>query len=200
MHLNSLLLIEKYGAEYFKPGLKILEIGPDTHPSTIQKKFGTGLLWHTIDIFKDDRLTYSAETEYKFPIVSGEYDIVISVNVIEHVKRIWKWVPELARVTKKGGYVITVNPVSWGYHEDPVDCWRIYPEGMKALYDDAGINMVHSTSESLESLYLYKKPYNKFKMWPGGTMTKNSIMQRLKLALGYPVTVATDTITIGQKS
>lgn len=37
-------------------------------------------------------------------------------------------------------------------------------------------------------------------MRPGGTMSKNSIMQRLKLALGYPVAVATDTITISQKS
>jgi hypothetical protein len=46
--------------------------------------------------------------------------------------------------------VITINPVSWHYHEAPVDCWRIYPEGMKALADDAGLEVLLSTWESVE--------------------------------------------------
>lgn len=199
MHLNSKLLIQKYGIEYFKDGMKILEIGPDNIPSSIQQLIRNNVTCDTLNIFDDKRLTYPNSFEYSFPISDNIYDIVISANVIEHVKKIWKWIPELARVTKKGGYVITVNPVSWGYHEDPVDCWRIYPEGMKALYDDADIKVVFSTTESLESLHLYKKPYNKFKMWPGGTMAKNSLT-KLKIAIGYPVSVAIDTITIGQKS
>jgi hypothetical protein len=33
------------------------------------------------------------------------------------------------------GMSSSVNPVSWVFHEAPVDCWRIYPEGMKALLE-----------------------------------------------------------------
>src|SRR5665647_234752 len=163
MHLNSKLLIQKYARSYFKPGYKILEIGPDQFPSTIQNLAGDGLTWHTLNIFNDPRLTYPSSPEYNFPIGDKEYDVVISANVIEHVKSIWKWMPELARIAKIGGQVITVNPVSWGYHEDPVDCWRIYPEGMKALYREAGLKVEVSVAENLESMNLYNKPFNKLK-------------------------------------
>ena len=36
-------------------------------------------------------------------------------------------------IISPNGYIITINPVSWKYHEAPVDCWRIYPEGMKTI-------------------------------------------------------------------
>lgn len=200
MHLNSRLLIEKYAKPYFKTGLKILEIGPDNIPSTIQGVINEeSLTWHTLNIFDDERLTFPSSPEYEFPIKDGEYDIVISANVIEHVKRIWTWLPELARVTKNGGHVITINPVSWGYHEDPVDCWRIYPEGMKALYADAGLNVDMSIAENLESMHLYNKPFNSLKMWPGSSMNSKKIPEQIKIAIGYPVTAAIDTITIGTK-
>ena len=57
---------------------------------------------------------------------------------------------EVARVCKAGGIVITINPVSWPYHEAPIDCWRAYPEGMKALYEDSKLEVIFSGWESLE--------------------------------------------------
>jgi hypothetical protein len=77
---------------------------------------------------------------------------VLSGNVIEHVRKIWVWIKEVARATKVGGLVITINPCSWPYHEIPVDCWRAYPEGMRALYDEARLEVLYLTWESLESV------------------------------------------------
>ena len=199
MHLNSKLLVENYVKPLIAQNLKILEIGPDKFPTSIQEIFGEGHEWHTLNIFNDQRLTYPNSDEYNFPIADNTYDMVISVNVIEHVRKIWKWLPELARVTKSGGYVVTVNPVSWGYHEDPVDCWRIYPEGMKALCEDAGLKVIQSVAENLESQYYYKLPFNKLKMWPGSTMHPPSMVNKLKLKIGYPLVAAIDTITIAEK-
>ncbi|HET9058236.1 MAG TPA: methyltransferase domain-containing protein [Chitinophagaceae bacterium] len=199
MHLNSKLLIEKYARPLAKEKSKILEIGPDKFPSTIQNIFGSDHEWHTLNIFNDNRLTFPKSNEYNFPIADSSYNMVISANVIEHVRKIWKWMPELARVVKPGGYVITVNPVSWGYHEDPVDCWRIYPEGMRALCEEAGLKVLHSSFENLESEFYYKRSFNKLKMWPGSTMHKPSLLNKLKLAIGYPIIVSVDTITIAQK-
>lgn len=200
MHLNSKLLIQKYGLPYFKDDLKILEIGPDDIPSGIQQLVPYNVTWHTLNIFDDKRLTYPNSSEYAFPIDDNTYDIVISANVIEHVKKIWKWIPELSRVTKKNGIVITVNPVSWLYHEDPVDCWRIYPEGMKTLYEEGGLKVELSKFENLESPALLNRPYKISKMWPGVTLDKMTFIKKLKILLGYPVMASLDTISIGRKS
>jgi SAM-dependent methyltransferase len=199
MHLNSKLLIQKYGIPYFKDNMTELEIGPDNFPSAIQQLISNNVTWHTLNIFDDQRLTYPNSPEYSFPIEDNTYDIVISANVIEHVKKIWKWVPELTRVTKPGGFIIIVNPVSWNYHEDPVDCWRIYPEGMKALFEESGLEVELSKFENLESKQLLNRPYNASKMWPGVTLEKMSFIKKIKLFMGYPVMAALDTISIGKK-
>jgi len=199
MHLNSKLLIQKYGLPYFKKGSKVLEIGPDKFPSTVQEMMGQKVEWHTLNIFNDERLTFPKSDEYSFPIQDNTYDIVISANVIEHVRKPWIWLPELVRVTKPGGTVITVNPVSWVYHEDPVDCWRIYPEGMKSLYEDSKLSIDVCLYENLETEYLLNKRYNSSKFWPGITMDNLNWFKKLKIFIGYPVMAALDTITIGKK-
>jgi SAM-dependent methyltransferase len=197
MHKNSELLFQKYAREYFRSGIKVLEIGPEVIPSTYQKTVGDdSILWHTLDLANKPSLTYRASSEYEFPVEPESYDVVLSGQVIEHVRKIWRWLPELARVCKKGGLVITINPVSWPYHEGPVDCWRMYPEGMQALYDDASLEVKLSRWESLEAIG-YRRHI------PGRSAEWQSL--RLRLAykvlgrLGFPVECAYDTITIGEK-
>jgi SAM-dependent methyltransferase len=152
MHLNSRLLFKKYAKSLFTTGMRVLEIGPDRNPSTFQKIVGVGRTeWETVDICPREALTYVARDEYHFPVADESYDIVLSGNVIEHVRKVWLWVGELARICKKGGHIVTINPVSWPYHEAPVDCWRIYPDGMKALYEEAGVQMEFAKHESLSS-------------------------------------------------
>jgi SAM-dependent methyltransferase len=151
MHRNSLLLFDRYARSRFKDGMRVLEIGPDRYPSTYSKLVGnSSITWETVDIISSHGLTHLAKSEYEFPVNCDSYDIVLSGQVIEHVRRIWVWVKELARVCKIGGQVITINPVNWPYHEHPVDCWRIYPEGMKALYEEAGLDLQFCRAESLE--------------------------------------------------
>ena len=134
-----------------------------------------------------NKLTYTAKSEYEFPIADESFDIVVSGQVIEHVRKIWVWIKEVARVCRTGGYVITINPVNWEFHEAPIDCWRMYPEGMKALYDEAGLQMEIATFEALEprlysTFYLLKQAF------------RPMLGRRLKIA---PATI--DTISIGVK-
>ena len=179
------------------PSMRVLEIGPDAYPSTYQKVVGDpSIVWETLDMHADPRLTWHAESEYRFPVPDDTYDIVLSGQVIEHVKRIWVWMKELARVCKPGGEVLTINPVSWPYHRAPVDCWRIYPEGMRALYEEAGIEVVFSTWNSLETPFIRKRI-------PGRSLdyrkkTSQVVYGFLGL-IGFPVECAYDTITIGRK-
>ena len=179
----------------------MLEIGPDGFPSAYRKSVeaanGRALAWDTLDLFRDERLTFVAPTEYSFPIESGTYDVVLSGQVIEHVRKPWVWMREVARVCKTGGLVITINPVSWPYHEAPIDCWRVFPGGVRALYEDAVLDVLVFEWGSLE--------LEGFKRYvPGASAEaygrRRRLVNRLLGRLGLPVERAYDTVTVGRKS
>jgi hypothetical protein len=197
MHTNSRLLFEKYAKSHIGRNRKVLEIGPDGVPSTYMRlSEELSPVWHTLDITSNPHLTYPNSPEYSFAIPDEAYDVVISAQVIEHVRRPWTWLREVARVTRLGGLVITINPVSWTYHEAPIDCWRIYPDGMRALYEDAALTVLLSRWESLETPQFKRRS-------PGVSLEHQSprkrAITRLLGRLGYPVEAAYDTITIGRK-
>jgi SAM-dependent methyltransferase len=160
MHENSLRIFNKYARARFRPGMRVLEIGPRI-PSEFQEAVADpSIHWETIDIYRSEKLTYVAEDMYAFPIPDQTYDLVFSANVIEHVRAPWRWMPEVVRVCKIGGTVITINPVNWGFHQFPVDCWRVYPDGMRALYEENGLEPEVLEFGSFESAR------NRFN-WPG---------------------------------
>jgi SAM-dependent methyltransferase len=198
MHTNSKLLFQKYAAELLPLGGRVLEIGPDGFPSSYQAlSADRSLTWDTLDIYQDTRLTYTAKSEYSFPIPDNTYDVVLSGQVVEHVRKIWLWVRELARVCKSGGVVITINPVSWPYHEVPIDCWRAFPEGMRALYEEAALEVILSEWESLEAREYRRHVPGRSREWqPRLLRVAYWVLGRF----GFPVECAYDTITIGRKT
>ncbi len=165
MHLNSELVFNKFGKEYFKENMKILEIGADRLPTWYSQEVGNESIdwftldiqahWDTIDIDSDKTKISKqiiSKYEYDYPIENETFDIVFSAQVMEHVKNIWKWMDELKRITKPGGLIIIIAPTSWPYHTAPevVDCWRIYPDGMKALMEEKGLEIITNRFDSLE--------------------------------------------------
>lgn len=196
MHQNSELLFKKYAQAHINSGMRVLEIGPDGFPSSYQQAIhDSSVLWDTIDIYDSDLLTFQAASEYMFPIPNNQYDVVISGQVIEHVSKIWLWMQEVARVVKPGGLVITINPVSWPYHDYPIDCWRIYPDGMRALYEHAGLDVLVSQWESLETPTYRKKPGRSLHT----RSRRSQIIWNILGKLGAKVEAAYDTVTIGIK-
>ena len=198
MHTNSKLLFARHSLDLFRPGMRVLEIGPDDFPSSYRSLVADcSITWDTLDCHGDVRLTFAGTPEYTFPIPAGAYDIVLSGQVIEHVRKPWLWIRELARVCRIGGFVITINPVSWPYHEAPIDCWRAFPEGMRALYEDASLEVLLSSWESLEATQFRRHiPGRSPECQPRLLRTAYGILGRF----GFPVERAYDTITIGRKS
>jgi len=200
MHGNTMLLFHRYAKPYFRPNSHVLEVGPGRPPSEIQLAVGdTSIRWETAGMESTFALTYLG-SEYSYPVESDIADVVIATNVMEHVRKPWVWIRELGRICKPGGYVITINPVSWPYHEYPIDCWRAYPEGMKALYEDAHLQVVSSCCESLEDAHLRRHiPGRSLRNiydhsgWKMRTLTKISEVLRLPVERPY------DTVTIGRK-
>jgi SAM-dependent methyltransferase len=205
MHQNAKIIFRKYGLNYFEGNPKVLEIGPDKYPSSLYEIVNRPCIhWDTLELgesFTKDKCRFSSlkkgqinhitNDPYRFPIGNESYDIVISAFVIEHVPKVWLWVKELTRIIKNKGYLITIAPTSWPYHEAPIDCWRIYPEGMNALYEESNLKILTSKNACYE-LDLTKRHY------PGWTYY-NNYKNKFKNFIGWPVTAAYDTITIGHK-
>ena len=197
MHENSIILFQKFAQPLFAGGMQVLEIGPDMFPSTYRKLVPvSGLVWDTLDIYDSPNLTYPKSDTYRFAIADNRYDIVFSAQVIEHVAHIWRWMDELARVTKPGGLVITINPVSWPYHKAPIDCWRIYPEGMKALSEDSGLVVEQSFCGSLE------RPHVRHVI-PGRSLQHQNSFRKIVSPIlawfGGRVEKAFDNVTVARK-
>ena len=210
MHENSLLLFRKYVVPFIASGSHVLELAPDSNPSTYRREVSVPVTWSTADLASQvdshgDRLwgtggaaalTYTMQSEYEVPAPDGRFDIVLSGNVIEHVRRPWIWMQELARVCRPGGIVATITPVSWPYHEAPIDCWRIYPEGMRTLCEDAGLAVELALFESLESRppsWYPGKTYN------AGRGPRGRALNGAKRLVGWPLTIAFDTVAVARK-
>jgi SAM-dependent methyltransferase len=151
VHNNSRLFFERYARPCIKPGDRVLEIGPDDLPSAYQRSIEVEVgAWDTLDFPVRPGLTHTLSEPYQFPLPDNSYDVVLSGQVIVHVPKIWRWMPELARVVRPGGTVVTLAPVSWPFCQAPKDYWRIYPEGLRALYQDAGLEVTVAEWGSLE--------------------------------------------------
>ena len=213
MHLNSELLFKKHALSFFSDDLKVLEIGPSGVPTQYQKIVNNkSIQWDTLELYETyPGITYVSQKQYEYPISDNEYDIIVSGQVMEHVRMIWVWLKELKRLVKSGGKIILINPISWPYHEFPVDCWRIFPEGMRALAEYADLEVIHSQFESVEAEAFAN---TKTPTVPGQSYTFLDLRRRIKLIkawnysihylpvvnkLKVPVEVAYDTITIYRK-
>lgn len=91
-----------------------------------------------LDIAPGPNVDVVANNPYHFPFDDGSFDVVISGYCMEHVKSVWRWVPELARVLRPGGLLIIITHWQFMEHRYPVDCWRILPDGMAHLFDETG--------------------------------------------------------------
>ncbi|MCD6534066.1 MAG: methyltransferase domain-containing protein [Deltaproteobacteria bacterium] len=73
---------------------------------------------------------------------TNSLDVMISGQAFEHIEFFWLTVLELSRVLKPGGLCCLIAPSSGPEHSYPVDCWRFYRDGMRALMTYAGLKVL----------------------------------------------------------
>jgi len=137
------MLYEKYVGE--SENLKVLDVGSMDINGSYKEIFRahdyTGLdigAGKNVDIVVNDNYYWGNH------VGTGVFDLVISGQCLEHVPKPWEWIKEINRVTKRGGMVIIIAPWSIIQHRYPVDCWRILPDGMEALFESAGIKCIET--------------------------------------------------------
>jgi cephalosporin hydroxylase len=70
---------------------------------------------------------------YRFPFPRNSFDVLISGQAFEHIPRFWETWSEMVRVLKPGGWIFLIAPSRGVEHRYPVDCWRFYRDGFRAL-------------------------------------------------------------------
>jgi SAM-dependent methyltransferase len=70
---------------------------------------------------------------YRIPLDDASVDIVVSGQLLEHCEFFWLAFAEMMRVVKPSGFVFLIAPSAGPIHRYPVDCYRFYPDGFRAL-------------------------------------------------------------------
>lgn len=137
MHKESFEIMKYFVESYLDKNkqLDILDVGSYDVNGTYKSLF-QNLNWNYcgLDMIEGPNVDIVSKSEYEFGI-EKQFDIVVSGNCLEHVEAPWSWIKEVEKVTKKGGYVCIITPLSMGEHKFPVDCWRILPDGYRFLLE-----------------------------------------------------------------
>jgi len=133
MHTRSLELMEKTFVKHYlkRPGLTILDIGAldinGTYRHLFKEHSYTGA-----DLQPGPNVDIVLPHPYEWNI--GQWDVVISGQVLEHTEDMTAFMHAVANALKPGGITCHIAPWSWNEHRYPVDCWRIFPDGMSWLF------------------------------------------------------------------
>ena len=148
MHENGKLLFVKYAVPTIATGAAVLEIGPSRRRHDLREAIPEAR-YHYADIrnFGIGPGRVRMKDGYAIECDDNAFDCVFAAQVVEHVANPFRWIAELKRVARKT--VIVIAPVSFEYHCPP-DHWRIFAEGMRALFDSANMKTVLAVTESLD--------------------------------------------------
>jgi hypothetical protein len=137
MNADSIVLMKYFIAAYCKGG-DVLDVGSCCmHGQPTYR-----------ELFDPSRYNYMGMDVCEGPNVdivgyesiSKKYDIVISGQVMEHVKRPWDWLKNLVQYTRT--YICIIAPHTHREHRYPIDTYRYFPDGMADLFDYAGIHAI----------------------------------------------------------
>jgi hypothetical protein len=129
--------------------LKILDVGSADVNGSYKEIFDEeGWVYHGADMQPGKNVDILLENPYDWSnINSEEYDVVISGQAFEHIEFFWITSLEINRILKSGGLVCIIAPAGGYEHKYPLDCWRFYPDGIKAIAKWSKMNVIEAYTE-----------------------------------------------------
>jgi SAM-dependent methyltransferase len=77
----------------------------------------------------------------RIPFGDGEFDTVLSNQVLEHVPDPGALWAEMVRVLRVGGRLVVTVPFSFRLHGEPADYWRFTSHALRRLCDESGLRV-----------------------------------------------------------
>jgi SAM-dependent methyltransferase len=134
------------------------------------------------------------------PFAAGQFDTILCNAVLEHVEDVDAVVAELVRVTKQNGHVVLAVPFLQPYHQCPHDFRRYTAEGLVALGESAGLEVVavhpvHSAAQTIGWI-LWEIAEEKGRLWRACVWPLIRIWTRLSLRTDTAITRNANTFQI----
>ena len=143
LHQASYQLMDRLITEYvpMRGAVRVLDVGSRDVNGTYRPLIeGRGWSYTGLDIVAGPNVDV-VKAEYAWG-VAREYELVISGNCLEHVGNPFRWMGCVVAAVDHGGIVIVVTPSQIHEHREPVDCWRVMPDGMEVLMEHFGLTML----------------------------------------------------------
>jgi SAM-dependent methyltransferase len=143
---NMLVFVQDYlKPEFSGKKLSILDVGSRDINGGYRKLFEGEPHWTYmgLDIIEGENVDIVVKNIYSwYKIRDNRYDVVVCGQVFEHIEYPWLTIKEIARVLKPGGLLCLIAPSAGPEHRYPVDCYRYFPDGFKALAKWANLEVV----------------------------------------------------------
>ena len=153
MHQSSMEKMEKFRDKYLgsriAEPLVILDIGSQDVNGSYRDLFDSPKWTYIgVDMAHGKNVDIALSNPYRLDkIRSSSIDVVVSGQALEHIEFFWITMLEVARVLKQGALCCILVPSGGPEHRFPVDCWRFYPDGLRALARYARLDVLEVATQ-----------------------------------------------------
>jgi SAM-dependent methyltransferase len=128
--------------------LDVVEIGSQDVNGTYRPMFDkNGWRYRGVDMTAGPNVDIVMPDPYSLPLASRSVDLVLSGQAFEHIEYFWITFLDMVRVLRPNGKIFLIAPSRGPEHRYPVDCWRFYPDGYRALARFARIRLVDVSTD-----------------------------------------------------
>lgn len=138
MEPESRAFVEKW-VKVIKPK-KVLEVGSYDENGSIRDLF-QGCEYLGQDL-RPGRNVDTTESIVEIAATRSGFDLVVCLNVMEHCRNPHLLMRQMSECLWLGGHILVNVPLEIAIHRHPIDAWRILPDGMRVLAEDAELEIV----------------------------------------------------------
>ena len=148
MHESSVKSMRAFFDTFVKSPVSVLDIGSKGGHAYRDIALSGGHSYVGLDVEAGQNVDIVAADIYSWKKIKDEtYDVLISGQAFEHIEFFWLTFREMVRVLKKGGCLCLIVPSKGDIHRYPFDCWRFYPDSMRALAKWGNVELMESTTD-----------------------------------------------------
>jgi SAM-dependent methyltransferase len=148
MHQSSfdkmLAFRQRYLAGRERERLTVLDLGSQDINGSYRSIFESGNWRYVgIDMSAGPNVDLVLADPYDWREIAAESaDVIVSGQTLEHTEFFWLTMQQIARALRPNAIASIIAPSSGPEHRYPVDCWRFYPDGLRALARYAGLDVL----------------------------------------------------------
>lgn len=141
--------VQKYLRARGDEPLVILDLGSQDFNGSYRSLFERPLWRYVgVDLAPGPNVDVVLRDPYYWREIRAESsDVIVSGQTFEHTEFFWLSMREMTRALKVGGLVCIVAPSAGDEHRYPVDCWRVYPDGLRAAARYVGLEVVEAWTQ-----------------------------------------------------